>query len=213
MPQPALLQAVFGDPYLSERCKDRLVEVLSVPPADLDQLVVAVLRVVGPGWQPSVDAALALREAGVRITPEHRARADGMVPFEHPTKGRLWRFHEQVWLTEDVHVDEGIAPLVLALWGAGYSTRFSCQGGRFDQQHGRAQVVFETLDEAVSVAGLLASRLTGKHVRGGRTQLLEDMASVDVVADDTGALFGVLWFPTWAIEPLAELLGGHTHRA
>lgn len=55
-------------------------------------------------------------------------------------------------LRADIFIDEGIAPLIQALWDQGYDTTFSCQGGNVDEgtrwRH-NAYISFRTFDDGV----------------------------------------------------------------
>ena len=50
--------------------------------------------------------------------------------------------HKQIAIRPLMYVDEGIAPLVMALNEVGVHTLFSCQGDRTDKNEPRAYVVF-----------------------------------------------------------------------
>lgn len=63
-------------------------------------------------------------------------------------------------------VDEGIAPLLRALWSLGYNTRFSCQGGDRDnfynlspedEESAEGYIFFEAEEMALSVYGVIYS--------------------------------------------------------
>lgn len=55
--------------------------------------------------------------------------------------------HDLVELAPNVWIDEGIAPLIAALWDQGYHTEWSCQGG--GENNRRAYVSFTSFDDGV----------------------------------------------------------------
>lgn len=132
----------------------------------------------------------------------------GMIPFDHPEKGRLWLSHPQVEVAPGIWVDEGMAELVPMLWKAGFETQFSCQGGNENSRDGRAQLLFIEADDAYEIARLMMSDGIGDS---GRRQMTMDMViSMDLATPyrSGGRPRGVLWFPHTAIGRVTELVAG-----
>lgn len=124
--------------------------------------------------------------------------ADGteLFPYEVFDDGS-WHWHKQVQTSRPgVLVDEGLLPLIEALWTRGLATQFSCQGGEHSSSH--PHIVFDNLDDALTFLHRTANVLSGQlnryfNLRGTDALRLHVMTPMD------GVVRGSVGFPTEAL--------------